>query len=177
MIPTIIAIVGASGSGKTTLVNHIQKTLGIPALVSYTTRPIRAGETDGVEHWFVTEDTMPFRDKMLAYTKFGDYHYWTELSQLEAQEICMYIVDEKGLLELQALRNVFNYSPDHFFNLIEILVERDENLIRKSVDEQRMQRDSDRISLPREFYQIILKNNGTLEDFLNTSVQIFQTLI
>lgn len=178
MIPTIIAIVGASGSGKTTLVNHIQKTLGIPALVSYTTRPIRPGETDGVEHWFVTEDTMPSRDKMLAYTKFGDYHYWTKLSQLETQEICMYIIDEKGLLELQALQNdFFNHKSGSFFHLIEILVERDENLIRKNVDEQRMQRDNSRISLPREFYQITLKNNGTLEDFLNTSVQIFQTLI
>lgn len=167
----IIAIVGASGSGKTTLVNHIQMVLGIPALISYTTRPMRPGETDGVEHWFVTEDRMPDKSKMLAYTKFGNFHYWTEFSQLR-EGICMYVVDEKGLIALQELNN----KSDRF-ELINILIKRDEGFIKENVDESRMQRDNDRISLPYECYHAILENNGTLEDFLNTSVQIFQTLI
>lgn len=178
MTPTIIAIVGASGSGKTTLVNHIQKTLGIPALISYTTRPMRPGETDGIEHWFVTESDMPTRSKMLAYTKFGGYHYWTELSQLEGQKMCMYVVDEKGLLELQALQERLYFgNPERFFDLVEVLIERNANLIKENIDEQRMQRDNNRILLPRECYQVILQNNGTLEEFLNKSIQIIKTLI
>lgn len=173
----IIAIVGASGSGKTTLVNHIQKTLGIPALVSYTTRPMRPGETDGVEHWFVTEDKMPDKDKMLAYTKFGEYHYWTEISQLE-DRTCMYVVDEKGLLELQAIQDKFFYERfDDFFDLVEVLIERDEKLIKEYVDEERMERDSGRTYLPHECYQIVLKNNGTLEEFLQTATEIIKKIL
>ena len=49
----IIAIVGPSGSGKTTLAEYFQRQFCIPTIVSYTTRPMRAGEANGREHWFV----------------------------------------------------------------------------------------------------------------------------
>ena len=62
---TIVAIVGASGSGKTQLTLYAKK-LGYPVICSYTTRPMREGETNGVEHIFVTADKMPKKDKMLA---------------------------------------------------------------------------------------------------------------
>ena len=71
---TIVAIVGASGSGKTQLTLYAQR-FGYPVICSYTTRPMREGETNGVEHIFVTEDKMPTKDNMLAYTFFGGYHY------------------------------------------------------------------------------------------------------
>ena len=64
--PIIICIVGPSGSGKTTMARFLEKALDIPMLVSYTTRPKRPNEIDGVDHRFVTEDQMPSRDKMLA---------------------------------------------------------------------------------------------------------------
>ena len=75
MKSTILAIVGPSGSGKTTLAEHLKDKLNIPVIVSYTTRPIRDGEIDGKDHHFVSEQDMPPHEKMLAYTKFGGYHY------------------------------------------------------------------------------------------------------
>ena len=56
--PIIIALVGPSGSGKTTLSLYLQEMLNIPAICSYTTRPMRRGEQNGREHWFV-EDCAP----------------------------------------------------------------------------------------------------------------------
>ena len=81
MKPLIIAIVGASGSGKTTLSKLLEEQCGIIPIVSYTTRPKRIEETNGVEHWFVSEDEMPARNLMLAYTVFGGYHYWATHAQ------------------------------------------------------------------------------------------------
>lgn len=63
---TIVAIVGASGSGKSELSRYM-KQFGLEPIVSFTTRPIREGEVDGREHWFVTPEAIPPFDEMLAY--------------------------------------------------------------------------------------------------------------
>ena len=47
----IVALVGPSGCGKTTLGKYL-KDMGFNWISSYTTRPMREGETDGVEHKF-----------------------------------------------------------------------------------------------------------------------------
>jgi len=50
-------IMGKSASGKDTLYEALQEetALGLKKLVPYTTRPIRAGETDGVDYHFTDE--------------------------------------------------------------------------------------------------------------------------
>ena len=54
----IYYVIGKSSSGKDTIYKQlIERTdLGLHELVLYTTRPIRSGETDGVEYFFVSEE-------------------------------------------------------------------------------------------------------------------------
>mgnify|MGYP000808522934 CR=1 FL=1 len=51
----IFCIIGKSSTGKDTLYQRIleRKDLQLRQIVSYTTRPIRAGEVDGTEFIFV----------------------------------------------------------------------------------------------------------------------------
>ena len=49
----ILIFVGASGSGKSTLVEHIRKNLGIPQLVTTTTRNKRCSEKEGKDYHFI----------------------------------------------------------------------------------------------------------------------------
>ena len=77
----IIAIMGPSGAGKDTVANILSIALNIPLLCSFTTRPMRDGEVNGREHFFVKECKTPKED-MLAYTVYGGYEYWTEISQI-----------------------------------------------------------------------------------------------
>ena len=49
----ILIFVGASGSGKSTLVEHIRKNLGIPQLVTTTTRNKRCNEKEGKDYHFI----------------------------------------------------------------------------------------------------------------------------
>jgi len=51
----IFCVMGKSSSGKDTLYQMLKKELEFDSIVPYTTRPIREGETDGVEYHFVTE--------------------------------------------------------------------------------------------------------------------------
>ena len=77
MKPIIIAIVGASGSGKTYLSKFLQNELNIPTIVSTTTRPRRAEETEGVDYFFVNDTGAFKRQDMLTYTRFGKYEYFS----------------------------------------------------------------------------------------------------
>lgn len=157
MKPVIICIVGASGSGKTTASMILQKQFGWNAIVSYTTRPMRQGEKNGVDHWFVKSSQVPDKSKICAYTKFGGYEYWTEWNQFMTLFPCVYVIDEKGLIDLQSKE-----SSPFPFTLITIKINRD-NL--SDIEEKRKERDSERIQIPDEYYDYIINNNGSMEQF------------
>ncbi|MFR8813647.1 MAG: guanylate kinase [Lachnospiraceae bacterium] len=61
----IFCIIGKSSTGKDTLYQRIleRKDLQLRQIVSYTTRPIRAGEVDGTEYHFCTHEK---KDALLA---------------------------------------------------------------------------------------------------------------
>ena len=163
----IIAIVGPSGSGKSTLVQYLEEVVGIPQLVSHTTRPMRNGEVQGREHWFDSDYCVPGRDKMLAYANFGGFHYWVALSQVEEYDVCTYIIDEAALVEMA---NKFGDKYD----IVPIYIEREYD---KEIEQSRIDRDNERIILPRDYYYAVITNNGSLEAFFEESTKIFETLI
>ena len=81
----IVYIMGKSSSGKDTIFQKLKEALPeFKTIVLYTTRPIRAGEQDGVEYHFVKEETMKaFEEKgqiieLRAYnTVHGVWKYFT----------------------------------------------------------------------------------------------------
>lgn len=168
MKPVIIAIVGPSGSGKTTMAEYLKKYYGIQTIVSYTTRPIREGEQQGREHQFVTEDAMPTKNEMMAYTQFGGYHYWATHAQARENGICTYVIDEKGLIMLAE-----QYATQ--YQLYPILIKMDAQKLQASPE--RIARDNDRIQLNDAWYQQIIYNNGTIEEFWEQIETIFDELI
>ncbi len=54
----IVYLMGKSSTGKDTIFKHLlrDKELGLRTIVTYTTRPVRDGETDGVEYFFTDEE-------------------------------------------------------------------------------------------------------------------------
>lgn len=164
----ILAIVGSSGSGKTTLSEYL-RTIEIEPLVSFTTRPMRDGEMNGMEHHFVKGDVMPMdRREMLAYAHFGDYDYWTTPQQIEELgDRISYVIDEKALVEMtERFRDKYDIIP--------IYVKRD-NLT--DIERHRRNRDKDRLILPDKYYAAVIENNGTLEEFLKKAEETIKRLI
>ena len=49
----IYCILGMSGAGKTTIAKQVETSMNTPVLVSYTSRPIRPGEEEGVDYHYV----------------------------------------------------------------------------------------------------------------------------
>jgi len=85
----IFVISGPSGSGKTTIIKKLLSFKGIKNLrktISFTTRPKRLGEKDGIDYDFITHKE--FKDKIknneiLEYTKFIDFYYGTSIKRLK----------------------------------------------------------------------------------------------
>lgn len=82
----IFFVMGKSSSGKDTIYKELlkDKKLKLKTIVPYTTRPMREGETDGKEYFFVSEDTMKQMDaegniiELRSYdTIYGIWNYFT----------------------------------------------------------------------------------------------------
>lgn len=60
----IYYVMGKSSSGKDTLFKEVKEALPeLKTITLYTTRPIREGEQEGVEYFFVSEDTLDTYEK------------------------------------------------------------------------------------------------------------------
>lgn len=149
----IITITGSSGAGKDTVAKMLSEETGYPVICSYTTRPKRKGEQEGREHHFVESCNVP-REKMLAYTKYGQYEYWTEMEQLRSNTI--YVIDEDGIRSLMVR---FPMIP-----MIHVYVDASEMVrLSRGVTTERMVRDLQRLELPSGCYHYHIQNNGSWE--------------
>jgi guanylate kinase len=98
---TVILITGESCSGKDSISIMLEHD-GYKVLKSFTTRPRRINEGD--THVFITpEEISQYRDSFVAYTKIGEYEYFSTSQQLLKNQI--YIIDPLGV---EYLKNKIN---------------------------------------------------------------------
>lgn len=105
MTKTIYLLIGPSGSGKTTLAQYL-KELGIPELVSHTTRLMRPGEIQGKTYYFVKFEDFE-QIEMIEQTVYNHNLYGT--SKQEVERVLSFngsayaIVDRAGTEQFKAL--------------------------------------------------------------------------
>lgn len=175
----IISIVGISGSGKDTIAKYINEKYNIPMVVSYTTRPKRDYETNGVQHWFISKEQMneiKKNEKLIAYTindKTG-IEYCATKKQVENKDI-IYIINPEGIYWLR------EHCPEVEMRTLLVKPDKEGVLSRlraRGDNENTLQlRLSSEIDEFIEFYEnndydYLIDNNGTLED-LYTNVDTF----
>lgn len=100
---TIYILVGPSGSGKDSLGSHFES-LGIPELVSTTTRKIRKGEVDGVAYNFVTKSEFDKIDKIEETEYSGNYYCLSKNevdSKLSKYDNVFAITDVHGMQQIR----------------------------------------------------------------------------
>ena len=82
----IFCLIGKSSSGKDTIFKEINddKDLDLKPIISYTTRPKRINETNGVEYFFINTDELnkfekenKVIEKRVYHTVHGDWFYGT----------------------------------------------------------------------------------------------------
>ena len=111
----IFALLGYSSVGKDTILKQVLKDMdNVKPIVSTTTRPMRKGETEGVEYYFI-DDTEFFRrgtdfvEQRIYHTKVKEngiekdatWRYGIERAELEKDDYLIVIVDSVGYKELK----------------------------------------------------------------------------
>lgn len=71
----IYCLIGQSASGKSTVERELES-MGYPRIVSYTTRPMRKGEKDGVDYHFIDTDTFIWKDADGFFAERAQYRDW-----------------------------------------------------------------------------------------------------
>lgn len=180
----LILVVGRSGSGKDTLVRHAQEYFKAASIPSYTDRPMRPTETQGVEHTFVSKeefDELMKRDDIFAYTQIGEtgYRYCTTVEMLNKlkSNTLFYIIDPKGYWYCK------KFKPQ--FNMFVVYVSADERIRmdranRRNGDEEAWRKRNEDENLQFESFEQhldwdkIVYNNGDLDQafkFFNMTVK------
>ena len=101
----VIAIIGKAGSGKDTLMKSILKwEPNIHEIVSFTSRPIRENEIDGVNYHFITpiEFRKRINDKQIfEYTVYNeDWYYGTGIESYKEDCINIGVFNPDGVRQL-----------------------------------------------------------------------------
>jgi guanylate kinase len=107
----VFVVTGPSGAGKGTLIGALVRRLPmLEVAVSATTRPLRPGETDGVEYHFITEEEFVRRIEAGAFIeqvqyvsgkRYGTLH--SEMTRIaERERICVLELELEGALRIQA---------------------------------------------------------------------------
>lgn len=103
---TMIILVGASASGKTEIAKILTRKFGIIKAITHTTRPMREGEKDGVDYFFVGKDEfLKLADeKFFVETTFYNGNYYG-CSKSQVRDDKAVIVDPNGLKAFLALND------------------------------------------------------------------------
>ena len=114
-VKKLFCLLGYSSVGKDTILKQVLKDMDdVKPIISTTTRPMRKGETEGVEYYFI-DDTEFFRrgtdfvEQRIYHTKVKEngveknatWRYGIERMELEKDDYLIVIVDSVGYKELK----------------------------------------------------------------------------
>lgn len=132
----IFTITGPSGSGKTSIANNI---FSIDEhLVSFTTRPPRPGEVDGIDYYFLNENNISELEKegdLIEHIIYNGFHYGytrSEIIEKLSQGDVVTVLTKEGVEDFLASEFSENIVP--FF--IDISLEKVKNNLKHRNDSE-----------------------------------------
>lgn len=151
----IFYLMGKSSSGKDTIYKRLManEKLSLKNIVLYTTRPIRSGEQDGVEYYFVTNEKLnallkenKVIEKRTYHTCLGDWSYFTvddEKVDLSTENYLMI-----GTIESYQKTKEY-YGED---SVVPIMIELDDGIrLARALDRERSQKQPKYSEMCRRF--------------------------
>lgn len=107
----IIALIGEAGTGKDTIMQNILKKhpLTFNEIISCTTRPMREGEVEGVNYYYLTPEEFAHKvlnAEMLEATSFNDWFYGTSYDALRSNCLNIGVFNPDGIRAMQGMPGI-----------------------------------------------------------------------
>ena len=111
MNTNIIAITGLSGTGKSVIGRKVANILHIPFIITSTTRPIRPGEKDGIDYYFLTDEKyekLSEANKLMLQESFNvaggfTWKYGLNKESIEGKQRVLMVLSPQGVRDLKEL--------------------------------------------------------------------------
>jgi guanylate kinase len=152
--PRRFILVGAAASGKDYMRKRFQD-MNFTYAISFTTRPPRDGEQNGVDYFFLTEtefQKMIDDDEFYEHVSFNGWHYGTSKKQFESNDV--FIMTPYGISKLKP-----EDRAESFIMYFDIPLE---------VRKDRLSKRSDADSVDRR----ILADEKDFKDFVDYDIKI-----
>ena len=177
----IFYVMGKSSSGKDTIYKKLKEKLPqFKSITPYTTRPIREGETDGVEYFFVDEETLHQMQENEQVIEVRSYHtkcgIWTYFTADDGQ-IDLKSQDYLVIGTLESYYGMKEYFGEDM--IIPIYIEVEDGLrLERALDRERRQKEPKYAEMCRrfladadDFSEENLKKAGILQRFENVELE------
>lgn len=151
----IFYLMGQSSIGKDTIYKKLleEKNLELERIVTYTTRPIRQGEIDGMEYHFVGSSQLEqIRDngKLIEVRSYHTYHGVWQYFTVDDSQIDLNKTDYLIIGTLESYMKTKEYFGED--KLIPILITLDDGVrLQRALDRERMQEEPKYQELCRRF--------------------------
>lgn len=104
----LFCVLAKSSAGKDAITTQAKEELGLPIATSFTTRPMRSGEKEGREYYFIDDKSfwdLHGCDMLAEYTTYevadnSTWYYGLTREELEKADYTMVIVNPHGLEQL-----------------------------------------------------------------------------
>lgn len=166
----LLILIGKTASGKDLIVNKLCES-GWHKIITYTSRPIRKGETPETTYHYITEEEFKqkinegfFLEYKVYSTEFGDWYYGSpleELVEIKENENKVIILTPNGYRDLKEKTNIKHKAIYVYANNDTIkkrLIMRGDDMLEA---ERRLNHDNiDFKGIENEVDKIVYNNNG-----------------
>lgn len=103
----MIVLVGESASGKSSIEKYLVNNYGYNKIVSYTTRPPREGEVDGVDYHFISVEQFKSLDKSNFFAEKAVYRDWYYgVAKNDCTDDKVVVLTPHGLRQVSKLKDI-----------------------------------------------------------------------